>query len=248
MATGREMKFLEHQGQPDADAVRSQREAELDDCQDQNPAVLQGSEQRSVRPLPHFRRQGTLPAPRALPRSARMPIFGLSASRPSVRKPKGMHGKLTSRNSHCQPASPQIPSIPSSQLHTGPPTSEESGNPDQEPGQHAGAVLRSETRPRGRRSRPERTRLRQRRAENARRKNCSVQHKAVVADTIPQVIMIRASQRRAPNRYNKRLLGTSNTDSPERKFRRPDQIGWPTVRAAGSSSARQNRGWYDRDS
>ena len=52
-----------------------------------------------------------------------------------------MHGKLTSRNSHCHPAKPQMPSICNSKPHTGLPTNDGHGNPDQEPGQHPRAVF-----------------------------------------------------------------------------------------------------------
>ena len=42
----------------------------------------------------------------------------------------------------------------------------------------------------------------------------------------PHVIMMRASQRRAPTRSRMRLLGTSNRNAPRKKMPAPNPYTW----------------------
>jgi len=65
-------------------------------------------------------------------------VSGRSASTNSSAMPSAATGRPSSRNIHRQPESPEDPCICSSAPESGPPTIDDAGIADEEPGKHAG--------------------------------------------------------------------------------------------------------------
>ena len=146
--------------------------------------------------------------PFALSSVSQVACAGRSVRKPRTTKPSRTAGIASSKNIHCQPLRPKPSSF---QQGAGDRSRDEAGDRSRSHKErNAAPVTRREPVGEIKDNPRERSRLRQRRAGSAKHRNCSGPiTKANSTEMMPQVIMTRAIQRRAPKRSRIRLLGTS---------------------------------------
>ena len=137
------MVLLQDQGQPDADAVGPQCEAELDRSKDQHARIFQGGQQRGMRPLSHF---GGEDLAQHIALVSRQPVRGLRTIGKQVKRHETQWEAWQADQDEKPLPSGQPPDSVHLQQHAAHRAADQRGcrNPDQKPRQHPGAELSRE--------------------------------------------------------------------------------------------------------
>ena len=196
-----ELAFTQDQRQEDADAVRADQESELREREDDDAHIADGRPPGGGPPadalgLPAARGRCGVSSSVSQDTSS-----GRSARIHSRLIPMNTTGSPSMRKSHCQPGDARHAVQAQQPTRHRPADDGRDRDRHHEPRDHARAVLRRETRFRGRTPHPGKSQLQRRPAAAGVHRSCGTRRpSAVAAETSPHEIMMRDSHTRAPTR------------------------------------------------